>query len=293
MTRDEDFIGQLEGYLDEYEGLTPLPDAISNAVRAQLPKTRQIGPLWGPMRYLNMSISLPGPVRYGLVAAVVVLAAIGVGALLPRITGRPTATPTATPTPSPTPPELMAGEQLKPGTYSLSVLGLVNATITVPSGWVAYDHASVNKNGLDNASITAVIFWDADPHDRVYADPCHWSSGFVDPPVGKTIDDLATALADQPDRGDAMPIDVSIDGYRGQMIELSVPSDIRFADCDGGQFRTWEGRYHQGPGQIDQIYILDVGGHRLVIDTFFMPATSEGDRAERQAIVDSIQLSRP
>jgi hypothetical protein len=293
MTRDEDFIGQLEGYLDEYEGLTPLPDAISNAVRAQLPKTRQIGPVWGPMRYLNMSFSLPRPVRYGLVAVVVVLAAIGVGALLPRITGRPTATPTASPTPSQTPPELMAGERLKPGTYSLSVLGLVNATLTVPDGWAAYDHASVNKNGPDDARITAVIFWDTDPHARVYADPCHWSSGFVQPPVGPTIDDLATALADQPDRGDAMPIDVSIDGYLGRMIELSVPSDISFADCDGGQFRTWEGRYHQGPGQIDQIYILDVGGHTLVIDTFFMPATSEADRAERQAIVDSIQLSRP
>jgi hypothetical protein len=290
MTRDEDFIGQLEGYLDEYEGLTPLPDAISDAVRAQLPKTRQIGPLWGPMRYLNMSISLPGPVRYGLVAAVVVLAAIGIGALLPRNTSGPTATPTATPTPSPTPPQLIGGEQLKPGTYSATVVGLRDATITVPDGWVAFDRASVNKNGLDNASITAVIFWDSDLVGRVYADPCHWQSGFVDPPVGPIVDDLATALAGQPQRGDAMPMDVSIDGYRGQMIELSVPSDIRFADCDGGEFRSWEGRYQQGPGQIDQIYILDVGGRRVVIDTFFMPGTSEADRAERQAIVDSMHL---
>jgi hypothetical protein len=41
MTRD-DFIGQLESYLDEFEGMTPLPDAVRNAVRADLPTTRQM-----------------------------------------------------------------------------------------------------------------------------------------------------------------------------------------------------------------------------------------------------------
>ncbi len=43
MTRDDDFIGQLEGYLDEHEGLTPLPAAVRGAVRAQLSTTKQVG----------------------------------------------------------------------------------------------------------------------------------------------------------------------------------------------------------------------------------------------------------
>ena len=37
MTRNDDFIGQLEGYLDEYEGSTPLPDEVRDAIRAELP----------------------------------------------------------------------------------------------------------------------------------------------------------------------------------------------------------------------------------------------------------------
>ncbi len=55
MTRDDDFIPQLEAYLDEYEGTNPLPDAVRHAVRAQLSTTRQIGPVLGPMRDLMMS----------------------------------------------------------------------------------------------------------------------------------------------------------------------------------------------------------------------------------------------
>ena len=37
MTRNDDFIGQLEGYLEEYEGSTPLPNEVRDAIRAQLP----------------------------------------------------------------------------------------------------------------------------------------------------------------------------------------------------------------------------------------------------------------
>jgi hypothetical protein len=77
------------------------------------------------------------------------------------------------------------------------------------------------------------------------------------------------------------------------MIEMTVPSDIDFADCDRGEFRSWLGRYHQGPGQVDQVYILDVEGQRVVIYTNYMPGTSETERAEREAIVESMQLGGP
>ena len=89
------------------------------------------------------------------------------------------------------------------------------------------------------------------------------------------------------------PVDVTLDGYSGKMVEMSVPTDIDFADCDGGEFRSWLGRYHQGPGQVDQIYILDVDDQRVVIYSSYMPETSAAERAERQAIVESIQLSAP
>jgi Kelch motif len=79
MTRDEDFIGELEGYLDEFEGDTRLPDEIRFAVRAELPRTKQIGPMAGLMRYLIMS----RPLQIAAAGAIVVLVGLAAYRLLP------------------------------------------------------------------------------------------------------------------------------------------------------------------------------------------------------------------
>ena len=79
MTREDDFIAQLEDYLDAYEGVTPLPDAIRDAVRAKLPSTRQIGPVLGLMRFPAMSNPLKigiGPVSVGRLVLVIAVTAL-------------------------------------------------------------------------------------------------------------------------------------------------------------------------------------------------------------------------
>jgi hypothetical protein len=288
MNRDDEFIGTLENYLDEYEGMTPLPDAIRDAIRAELPTTKQIGPLTGLMRNLNVTMNLPPAARYGLLAAVAV-AAVLVGAVLfgrfGNTGGEPDATPTPTPIPTPAPPPL-AGDTLDAGTYSI-VRGTLHATITVPAGWGSIDGRGVGSV----ASSPVVIFWPfPDDFQEVYSDPCHWKTSAIDPPVGPTVDDLANALADQALRGDAVPTDVTIGGYNGKLLEMSVPSDIDFATCDDGYFYSWVGRYHQGPGQIDNVYILDVNGTRQVLIAHYMPGTPEAVLAEQQAIVESIDI---
>jgi hypothetical protein len=284
MTRDDDFIGQLEGYLDEYEGSTPLPGDIRNAIRAQLPSIQQ-RPAWWPARRFP---SMNNTAKLALGAAAVVVAAfLGIRFLLPGDVGLGGPDPTPTPTPT---PAVLSGDELEAGTYQVTHEGVAVATLTVPDGWFNVQDFGVGKDSNENG-FTAVLIWPPGDFANVYLDPCRWQDGQA--PVGPTVDDLATALDNQAQRGDSAPVDVSIDGYSGKMIELTVPSDINITDCDAGEFRSWEGRFHQGPGQVDQIYILDVAGQRLVIDTHFLPGTSEADRAERQAIVDSIQIDVP
>ena len=288
MTRNDDFIGQLEAYLEQHEGSTPLPDHVRDAIRAQLPTTHQ-RPAWLPVRRFPEMNSM---MKWSLAAAAVVVAALlgynyvvapNIGS--PRL-GDPAPTPEPTPTPT---PALLSGGRLDPGTYQ-TALGEVSATITVPEGWNNVQGYGVGSPAGD----AVVVIWPSDAEvAHVYADPCRWQDGFVDPPVGPTVDDLATALANQPGRGDAIPVDATIDGYAGRMIELNVPEDINFADCDGGQFQSWEGRYHQAPGQIDRVYIFDVGGQRVSIDAHFTPTASEEELAEQQAILESIQLDTP
>ncbi|MGH2456830.1 MAG: hypothetical protein ACRDHD_11320 [Candidatus Limnocylindria bacterium] len=285
MTHDDQLIDQLEGYLDDYQGHTPLPDTVRDAVREKLATLKQVAPLPGPMRNIRMSVIIPSPVRYGLVAAAVLTAAILGTALISR--GPNLGGPGATPTPTPTPPPL-AGDPLEPGTYSIA-RGSLNATISVPAGWSSLDSRGVAKG--DNQTFAVVVFWPFPTElAEVYSDPCHWKTSAIEPPVGPTVDDLADALAAQEMRGDAVPTDVTLGGYEGKVLEMSVPTDIDFTDCDDGSFYSWAGRFHQGPGQIDVVYILDVEGQRQVLIAHHMPGVSAADLAEQQAILDSIDL---
>jgi hypothetical protein len=76
-------------------------------------------------------------------------------------------------------------------------------------------------------------------------------------------------------------------------ITLRVPEDAVFSDCDHGEFRTLVigpdcARYHQDPGQIDQVWIVDVDGELIVTDAAYYEGTPQVVRDERDAILDSI-----
>jgi hypothetical protein len=298
MTREDDFIRQLEGYLDEYEGLTPLPDAVRDAVRAELPTTRQIGPLPGPMRYLSRSMAIPAPARYGLAAAVVVAAAVLGGAFL--VGGRtnpggpgPTASPTPTPTSTPeSTPELIepgaiepaanvddSYRDLRPGKYHVDLP--MRITFTVPAGWGEWAYTSeasqLNLIGPISGELSFEIV------ENVSADPC--TDELLDPPVGPSVDDLVTALSAL-EGFDVSPVtNVTIDGYRGKQLTLTAPT----SGCD---IRTWATSTRQngvGLGEVNHVRILDVDGVRLLIG--LVPPDDPADQREVDGILDSIQIT--
>jgi hypothetical protein len=49
-------------------------------------------------------------------------------------------------------------------------------------------------------------------------------------------------------------------------------------------------RYHQDPGQIDRLWILDVDGVLTVIDIAYYEATPQTVIDEMEAIVDSVSF---
>ena len=76
---------------------------------------------------------------------------------------------------------------------------------------------------------------------------------------------------------------------------MSVPAEIDFADCDAGQFTTWTDtgtdlsqRFQQGPGQLNDIYIIDVEGTRVIVDVGHFPSTPEADLADLEDILAGI-----
>ncbi len=201
-------------------------------------------------------------------------------------------------------PEVLAeseeSEALSAGTYVLDLAAsasgverIPNITITVPDGWAHLGNWVVHSGeGTDH--FVGITFWDV---DEVYAHPCQWSSRTIQP--GPTVVDLAKALAERPLRDATEPVDIVVDGYRGMQLEWSVPVDIDFSTCDQDDFRSWTGvegswggsvRYHQGPGQVNRLWILDIEGERLVVDTMYMPSTDAGDRKELLHVMESIRF---
>jgi hypothetical protein len=56
-------------------------------------------------------------------------------------------------------------------------------------------------------------------------------------------------------------------------------------------YRPWNpGIYVQGPSHRWHVWVLDVAGDRVVIQSMEFPGTPEGHRTELQAMVDSIKI---
>jgi hypothetical protein len=147
-----------------------------------------------------------------------------------------------------------------------------------------------------------VSFWDV---GKVARDPCHSIGDLYDP--GPTVDDLVAALEAQQMRHATTPTDVTLAGYTGKYLEWSVPmgmkvtGDSNFVGCDvqpwgNRDFVSWLGaggvgeRWQQMPGQIDQLWILDVNGQRLVVDASHSPDATRAQLAEEDRIVHSIEF---
>jgi hypothetical protein len=192
-----------------------------------------------------------------------------------------------------TPQAMPSGSQdLKAGTYAFDYPLLdapgkpfPNAVITVPDGWTISGGFALS-NGIHTLTIWDVV--------DVYTNGCHWSGPVIHP--GPTAADLAAVLASRPLRNATAPVPVSLGGYQGQYLEWSVPVDAIFSACDGGLFKSWYDsggdpngdRYQQAPGQVDRLWILDVEGHRLLIDAWSVPGATNQDRLELANVLNSI-----
>jgi hypothetical protein len=271
----------MDELLDTWMDLGPsvAPSRIADATRTQIRITHQRRAFWPAWRLATMNNAFRiAVVAAGIFAAALIgyrlLANPGVGPG-PMATASPTTTPQATSTPAARPYDMNTG-----GTSPIVV------SVMLPDGWGG-NGWYVSKN---NAALGLY------PVENVYGDPCHWSGSLPDPPVGPTVDELADALARQPTRR-ATATDVTLDGFSGKLVRMSVPADIHFSECDDGLFGSWSeagsdtpSRYHQGPGQLDDIYIIDVDGTRVVLDAGYFPDTNPSTRAELDDIIASIDV---
>lgn len=193
---------------------------------------------------------------------------------------------------------------LEPGTYfidpDLDPSTPLRVTYEIPAeGWQQWiGAAKFSDAGHSGVSITTV--------SNLVTDGCRDHS-WAAPPVGPGVEDLAAALADlAPFRVTSRPEDVSAYGYSGMHLQLTVPNrpdwhDGTFIGCAEANLKSWVAAIdteepgdafygYTGPGYVEELWILDVEGTRLMIATGRSPGSPPEDLEELRAIMDSIQI---
>jgi hypothetical protein len=292
------------------EGEDELFDQVYDRVRAGIdnqPQRVVIGPWRMPI--MNKIVG------YGLAAAAVVAAVlIGIqliGSSSGGIGAGPTPTTTAEPTPTPVPslaePSSAPDSLLPEGPFLVQDSGAlpeapgITVMIGAP-GWTSLPEFGGLTKGPDTDPPQSAILlwaWPVGTAFDVYGDPCQWESTTPDTPV-TTADDIAAALAAQASRDASDPIDVAIGGHQGKKVTLHVPTDAAFEDCDDTSFASYgvagtrdPSRTHQGPGQVDEIWILNVNGGVAILDVMYHADTPAAVIDEMRAIVESATFEAP
>ena len=297
MTAHHDLDQQLAAFLRD--GPTQLPDASFDAVRDRTDRTRQ-RVIFGPWRVPTVSKLVPIGLGAAAVIAVLFLGSRFIGSPSSNV-GGPAVVASPSRPPSEAAPTSAGNGSLPEGRFlvadSGALAGDLRATVTIPSsGWMSNpEFAALGKGDDEDPPQSAMLFWStaAGTGYDVYGDPCHWSSTKPATPA-VTIDEIAAALAAQSSRDGSDPVDVTIGGHRAKNVILHVPAEAVFDDCDQGQFASYghpgqssPDRYQQGPGQIDELWIVDVDGAVAIIDAMYRSDTPAELIDEMRTIAES------
>jgi hypothetical protein len=230
--------------------------------------------------------------------ALAVVAVVAIN-LLPAGDGPGSGDATVSPSPSltlrPSPslttavPFPVAGE-LEIGRHPVTIDGVAFSFEVPTSGWFSTPGRTGGfiQRGADNATTPVwMLFWSL---VNVYADPC--THTLLSPPVGPTAADLAAALLTIPGTDATGPTDVTIGGLAAKHVVLTVREDV---GCDAENFYLWaavgdSARYASQLPTTIRVWIVDVDGERIVIESELLQGgTAELDQ-EIDQIVDSIRF---
>jgi len=306
MTSDDAFIGQLEGYLDRFDGDTPLPERVRAEVRAAIPAIRQVSAR-PPDTWAASLFGLSATARWGLTIAGLVLA-IAVGTVLVAgnrdhgvaSTQRPS--PSA-PIPSAIPSFPSSAAYLKnapvgpcvivrtgfdctaPGTYRLEAdVVPIAAAIDLPRGWFEWDMGPGTTGALVDSGPDApggsgwgILFAS---FGRIRADPCNPAAGFADKNTIDTPARVVQVMERWPGFQVSTPEAISIGGYRGFLVEVTSSKSV--GECPTAMlWETAAGGAIDGYPMAAQLTlrpakfrILEIADRLLIIRTTDFPQES-------------------
>ena len=215
--------------------------------------------------------------------------------------------PALNPNASPYPP--LAGVPLRPGSLQRIQVGGAPVTVSfsLPAGWQQGSDAMYLRTDVTPVPLS-IGAWRI---RHVNTFPCRWSAGvYADVSSVDRAEGEAQALSSWwgQDPGSTTPltnsdiaplannpVPTTLLGYPAWYVEVLIPTGLDLAACDGGQLVLWDAspgnaRYALGPSEVNRIWVVDVDRGPIVIDAGLSLRASASQKAELQAIVDSIRL---
>jgi hypothetical protein len=241
-------------------------------------------------------------------AAVIVVALIGIN-LLPRTGGTNVGGPPVTASPSisaspslsasptlaasPTVAAFPPDGPLAVGRHTLTRGDVTFSVELTKPGWSSSIGYFFTKDGPVDAAWSSVLFWDPSPKG-VFAEPC---AGAAKAESGASTAALAADVAAL--NGAELvhaPTDTTVGGHPAKRVTIRIPED---APCQAGEggFYLWyadlangDARYVTKLGDTMDMWIVDVDGTRLVIDTERVKGAKPAITQELEAIIGSIRF---
>lgn len=165
--------------------------------------------------------------------------------------------------------------------------------VTVPEGWDAATmflslFPSEGEDTVSRGRPALVMGW-SNFWAGLNSQPCSSTSHRKpDIEVGPSVDDFVGALEAHPLLDVTEPEPVRLGRYDGQFLSLFGPADI--SGCE--EWRPWDPNpYLQGPENRWDLWVMDVGGVRVVIMAEYFPETPRDVKAELHAMAGSIRFT--
>ena len=162
-----------------------------------------------------------------------------------------------------------------------------DVTITTPAaGWGDPPERN-NAEPPDGAAM--IMYTTPFHHFTVFGDPCERLSTTPDE-RSRTVDEVVAALGNQASRSPSAAQDIAVDGYAGRKITLYPSADAGFSSCDEGVFASFDGHVTRGPGQVDEMWVLDVNGTLAIIDVLYWEGTPATYVDELHMMIETLAI---
>jgi len=287
MSMARDFEAHLRDWMDE--GTNAITQGVVSAVLDELGHTRQQRPLasalrWPPTRRTR---------RIGVIVIAATLLASGAYATLGRSRAHEPM-PTRPPAPLavlPGVPLSSFGNALRyvpPGTYVADEPFPIGVQLHISaSNWVIYARSpDVIWITFRDRSAGIGLWHPA----NLYRDPCDWSSGLLEPPVGDGADAFIAAMAALPGLASTQPRDAVIGGLHARQITINAGD---MSGCtDGAGFAWWSPSYvEQLRSDLrEDVSAVMVGDQRLVLTSWTFPDTDQAVEQQLLELVASLRF---